>query len=485
MVEVSLKRNFVLNLLNTVTGLLFPLITFPYASRILFPSGIGQVQFFQSIIDYIALCTSLGIPLYAVREISKIRNDKTLTSKTSAEILLLHAMLTFGGYLIVLILISSVGKIQVDIPLFMLLSATLIFNAIGVPWFYQAVEDFKYITIRTVAIRIISLFALFILVKTKEDLLYYGAITVFANVGSNVFNFIRLRKFIDFSCFDLKSLNPGRHLKPALQIFVLNLIVSIYINLDSVMLGFLKNEQAVGYYSAATRLTKTILGIVTSFGTVLLPRFSNMIGNGQINEFNVLANKAVSFVIALSLPLSIGLGFMATPIIHLFCGPNFDPSILTLQLIAPIILFIGLSGIVGMQILYPQGKERMVIIATAAGAIINFTLNYLLIPQYAQYGAAIATTCAEFLVIAIMLIIGKRHLPFSLLTKQNREYVVASLVMTLFLAIILTLDLTDYQKILLGIPVSCIIYFFYLYWRKDIFVMQLKEIINNKIQKKL
>ena len=485
MTEVSLKRNFVLNLLNTVTGLLFPLITFPYASRILLPSGIGQVQFFQSIIDYIALCTSLGIPLYAVREISKIRNDKTLTSKTTAEILLLHAMLTFGGYLIVLILISSVGKIQVDIPLFMLLSATLIFNAIGVPWFYQAVEDFKYITIRTVAIRIISLFALFILVKTKEDLLYYGAITVFANVGSNVFNFFRLRKFIDLNCFDLKSLNPGRHLKPALQIFVLNLIVSIYINLDSVMLGFLKNEQAVGYYSASTRLTKTILGIVTSFGTVLLPRFSNMIGNGQINEFNVLANKAVSFVIALSLPLSIGLGFMATPIIHLFCGPNFDPSILTLQLIAPIILFIGLSGIVGMQILYPQGKERMVIIATAAGAIINFTLNYLLIPQYAQYGAAIATTCAEFLVIAIMLIIGKRHLPFRLLTKQNREYVVASLFMTLFLAVILTFDLTDYQKILLGIPVSCIIYFFYLYWRKDIFVMQLKEIINNKIQKKL
>lgn len=483
MKEVSLKRNFVLNLLNTVTGLLFPLITFPYASRILFPSGIGQVQFFQSIIDYIALCTSLGIPLYAVREISKIRNDKTLTSKTTAEILLLHAMLTFGGYLIVFILISSVGKIQVDIPLFMLLSATLIFNAIGVPWFYQAVEDFKYITIRTVAIRIISLFALFILVKTKEDLLYYGAITVFANVGSNVFNFFRLRKFIDLNCFDLKSLNPGRHLKPALQIFVLNLIVSIYINLDSVMLGFLKNEQAVGYYSAATRLTKTILGIVTSFGTVLLPRFSNMIGNGQINEFNVLANKAVSFVIALSLPLSIGLGFMATPIIHLFCGPNFDPSILTLQLIAPIILFIGLSGIVGMQILYPQGKERMVIIATAAGAIINFTLNYLLIPQYAQYGAAIATTCAEFLVIAIMLIIGKRHLPFKLLTKQNREYVVASLVMTLFLAVILTLDLTDSQNILLGIPVSCIIYSFYLYWRKDIFVMQLKEIINNKIQK--
>lgn len=388
MTEVSLKRNFALNLLNTVTGLLFPLITFPYASRILFADGIGQIQFFQSIIDYIALCTSLGIPLYAVREISKTRNNKALTSKTTVEILLLHALLTLVGYLIVLIMVYTIGKIQVDIPLFLLLSVTLVFNAIGVPWFYQAVEDFKYITIRTIAIRLFSLIALFILVKTKEDLLYYAVITVIANVGSNVFNFFRLRKYIDLKDLGLKMLDPKRHLKPALKIFALNIIISIYINLDSVMLGFLKNEQAVGYYVAATRLTKIILGIVSSFGAVLLPRFSNIIENGQIEEFKTLANKAVSFIILLSLPMTVGLLFMASPIIHLFFGSSFNSSVLTLQLISPIVLFIGLSGIIGMQILYPQRQEKLIIFATGVGAISNFSLNFLLIPIYSQYGAA-------------------------------------------------------------------------------------------------
>ena len=483
MSQTSIKKNFALNLVNTLSGLLFPLITFPYASRILFAEGIGQVQFFQSIIDYISLCTSIGIPLYAVREIAKIRDNKTLMSKTTAEILLLHAMLTAAGYLLVLVLAYNVFKIQVNIPLFLLLSSTLFFSAVGAPWFYQAVEDFKYITLRTISIRLFSLVALFIFVKNQDDLLYYAAITVTANVGSNIFNFFRIRKYICLTDINFRLLDPWKHLKPALKIFVLNLIVSIYVNLDSVMLGFLKNEQAVGYYAAATRLTRAILGVVASFGAVLLPRFSNMIGNGQIEEFKAMANKAVSFVIAISLPMAIGLSFMASPIIHLFCGTGFDPSILTLQLISPIILFIGLSGIVGMQILYPQGKEKLVIIATTTGALTNFTLNYFLIPEYAQYGAAIATSIAEFLVIATMIVVGKKFMPFRLVTKQNLQYVVASVLMVLFLSVIKYINISEIQYLIAGIPASCLIYLSFLHYKNDIFVMQLRLAIMNKIRK--
>ncbi|WP_301706566.1 oligosaccharide flippase family protein, partial [uncultured Parabacteroides sp.] len=275
----SIKRNFVLNLLNTVTALLFPLITFPYASRILFAEGIGRVQFFLSIIDYITLCTALGIPLYAVREIARVRDDTVLRSKTTTEILLLHALLTLAGYGVVLLLAFTIAKIEVDVPLFLLLSATLFFNAIGVAWFYQAIEDFKYITIRTLIVRVVSLVALFVFVKNRNDLFYYAAILVIANVGSNVFNFFRLRKYILF--IPWKELNLWKHLKPALRIFILNLMISIYVNLDSIMLGFLKDEQAVGFYTAATRVTKAVIGIVSSLGMVLLPRFSNMISNRQ------------------------------------------------------------------------------------------------------------------------------------------------------------------------------------------------------------
>ncbi len=473
----SIKNNFLLNLSTTITGLLFPLITFPYASRILMADGIGQVQFFQSIIDYVSLCTALGIPLYAVREIARIRDNKELRSRTTIEILLLHAILTLVGYIVVFILAKTVAKIEIDASLFFLLSTTLFFNTIGVAWFYQAIEDFKYITLRSLFVRILSLVALFIFVKTKQDLFYYAGILVIGTVGNNIFNFFRLRKYIKLSKGEFKRLNLLRHLIPALKIFILNLVISIYVNLDSVMLGFLKNEESVGYYAAATRLTKAILGIVSSLGAVLLPRFSNMITNGQKEEFQLLANKAASFTIALSLPMSVGLIFMAGPIIHIFCGNGFEPSILTLKLVAPIVLFIGLSGIIGMQILYPQGREKYVIISTMVGACINLLINYLLIPQYGQYGAALGTVIAEFMVTVIMILLGRKYLPINILSKQNLHYLIGSIVISILLAFLFVFPLHEVNYLLIGILLSVIVYYAYLLMIKDTLALQLKKLL--------
>lgn len=473
----SIKNNFLLNLSTTITGLLLPLITFPYASRILMADGIGQVQFFQSIIDYVSLCTALGIPLYAVREIARIRDNKELRSRTTIEILLLHAILTLVGYIVVFILAKTVAKIEIDASLFFLLSTTLFFNTIGVAWFYQAIEDFKYITLRSLFVRILSLVALFIFVKTKQDLFYYAGILVIGTVGNNIFNFFRLRKYIKLSKGEFKRLNLLRHLIPALKIFILNLVISIYVNLDSVMLGFLKNEESVGYYAAATRLTKAILGIVSSLGAVLLPRFSNMITNGQKEEFQLLANKAASFTIALSLPMSVGLIFMAAPIIHIFCGNGFEPSILTLKLVAPIVLFIGLSGIIGMQILYPQGREKYVIISTMVGACINLLINYLLIPQYGQYGAALGTVIAEFMVTVIMILLGRKYLPINILSKQNLHYLIGSIVISILLAFLFVFPLHEVNYLLIGILLSVIVYYAYLLMIKDTLALQLKKLL--------
>ena len=473
----SIKNNFLLNLSTTITGLLFPLITFPYASRILMADGIGQVQFFQSIIDYVSLCTALGIPLYAVREIARIRDNKELRSRTTIEILLLHAILTLVGYIVVFILAKTVAKIEIDASLFFLLSTTLFFNTIGVAWFYQAIEDFKYITLRSLFVRILSLVALFIFVKTKQDLFYYAGILVIGTVGNNIFNFFRLRIYIKLSKGEFKRLNLLRHLIPALKIFILNLVISIYVNLDSVMLGFLKNEESVGYYAAATRLTKAILGIVSSLGAVLLPRFSNMITNGQKEEFQLLANKAASFTIALSLPMSVGLIFMAAPIIHIFCGNGFEPSILTLKLVAPIVLFIGLSGIIGMQILYPQGREKYVIISTMVGACINLLINYLLIPQYGQYGAALGTVIAEFMVTVIMILLGRKYLPINILSKQNLHYLIGSIVISILLAFLFVFPLHEVNYLLIGILLSVIVYYAYLLMIKDTLALQLKKLL--------
>lgn len=475
----SIKRNFALNLVNTISGLLFPLVTFPYASRILLADGIGQVQFFQGIIGYISLCTALGIPLYAIREIARVRNDKTLCSKTAIEILLLHSVLTLAGYVMVYVLIATVAKIQVDIPLFLLLSTNLFFTAIGALWFYQGIEDFKYITIRAVLIRLFSLVCLFVFIKDKSDLFYYAAISVTAEVGSNLFNFIRLRKYIDVSQLRLKELRPLRHLRPALKIFAMNVVISIYINLDSVMLGFMKNEAAVGYYAASTRITKSILGVVSSLGTVLLPHFTNLINNNCMDEFQQLVEKVINFTLAISLPLTVGLIFMAAPLIHLFCGDKFEPAILTVQIMAPIILFISLSGIMCWQILFPLDKEKWVVYATLIGAIINFILNLLLIPYYSQYGAGIATSIAECLVVIITIVFARRYVSVKLASKKNIHYYIAAVLMTALLFVLDKLITDEIWYAFTGILLSILIYGGYLWFKKDVFVLQIQNIVVN------
>ena len=461
--------------------MLFPLITFPYAARIIMADGIGQVNFFSSIISYISLFTCLGIPMYAIRETARVRDDQKELSKTTTEILLLHACLTLFGYLAVFIIAFTVPKVMVDIPLFLLLSTSIFFTAIGCEWFYQGVEDFKYITIRAITIKSICVVLLFLLVHSKDDLMFYAIYTVVGSVGNNIFNFLRLRKYVKLKYIDFKEIKPLRHLKPALHIFVLNLVISIYVNLDTVMLGFLKDTTAVGYYTGATKLTKMLLGIVSSLGTVMVPRLSNLIQNGQMEEFRKLSQKAVDFVFALSFPLFLGLIVSAPILIRLFCGPSYEPAISTLQIISPILLFIALSGVLGIQILYPQGKENIVIKCTVFGAITNFTLNLILIPLMANDGAAIATCVAEFMVTFIMLIIGRKYLPIEYSFKRYSNYIIGSAFM--FGAIMLVNNIITMSIIIqlfLMVVVGMSIYGGYLYIKRDemfmnLFVKQLKK----------
>lgn len=481
--STSIKKNFALNFINILSGLLFPLVTFPYASRILMPDGIGLVQFFQTIVGYISLCTALGIPIYAIREIARVRDDQAECNKMTIEILLLHSGLTFIGYVIVAVLIATVSKIQIDIPLFLLLSTNLFFSAIGALWFYQGIEDFKYITIRALVVRILSLIALFVFVKEKSDLFYYAVISVTAEVGSNLFNFYRLRKFISFRNLRWKELNPMRHLRPALKIFALNMIISIYVNLDTVMLGFIRNEASVGYYDASVRITKAILGVVQSLGTVLLPRFANLISNNQMKEFKALADKSISFVICSSLPLMVGLIFMASPLMYLFCGPLFAPSIRAMQIMAPIILFISISGMLGMRILYALGKEKLVIYSTIFGAIINISLNFFLIPDYGHYGAGLSTSIAEFWVTAVMIVLGWKYFPINFFSKQNITYYLATVAIILLLLFLLILLGNGNLFLVVGVLSSVILYLSILYWRQDAFLLQIKTILINKIRR--
>ncbi len=474
----SVKTNYVLNLINIVLGFLFPLITFPYVARVLSPGGIGQVQFYHTIIDYVVLVTSIGIPLYAVREVAKVRSDKTKRNKLTAEILTLHLLFSTIGYIAVGVLALTVPKISENTPLFIILSLSIILSAIGTPWFFQAVEDFKYITIRSLFVRIISLVLLFVMVRDESDLLQYGIVLICGSAGNNIFNFIRLRKYISKEDF-AHDIHPFKHIAPTIKIFLLNVTIGIYTQLSAVLLGFLQTNEAVGYYSMPQKIVTVILTMVTALSGVLLPRLSNYIGSGNKEQFKHLGNKAISFVVALTLPIAVGLILLSKPITLVMFGEQYEQSYLVLVIWAPIISIIGLSQVYGKSILYSTGHETLMTLCTLLGMLVYLGVGIPGIIKYSIYGAATASFFAELAVTLSMMIFGKVYHPCTLFRRDNLTYLFAALLMAIPVYLI-TLLKSNILQLALGIPIGAITYFAFLIIKKDSFYIEIKNIVLSK-----
>lgn len=469
----SVKVNYILNLINTGTQMLFPLITFPYVCRVIEADGIGQINFFQSIISYISLFTCLGIPMYAIREIARDRSDVVQMNRTAMEILLLHSMLTLVGYAIVAILCLTVPQIQVNIPLFLILSLTIFFTAIGCEWFYQGIEDFKYITIRGLIIKTISVVLLFIFVKSKTDLLYYGCYTVFGVLGGNIFNFFRLRKYIHRENIIFSELHIKRHIKPVLKVFSFSVVTSIYLQLNTVLLGFLKNALAVGYFAAATKVMQMLLTMSACLGSVMMPRASHLIAENKEDEFNRLIQKSYDFTLAIALPMTIGLIFCAPSLIMALCGVKFEHSILPSQIIAPIILMVAISNVFGIQVLFPKGKINIVTLCCGIGAVADLILNLCLIPFFSYIGTSIAYLGAEVATTVSMYFIGRKYIPIIYFKKSHLTYALGCVVIAFALYSLSLLQLPTFTILFLQGCCGVLAYFIILCICKDEMLVQI------------
>lgn len=469
----SVKVNYILNLINTGTQMLFPLITFPYVCRVIEADGVGQINFFQSIISYISLFTCLGIPMYAIREIARDRSDVVQMNRTAMEILLLHSMLTLVGYAIVAILCLTVPQIQVNIPLFLILSLTIFFTAIGCEWFYQGIEDFKYITIRGLIIKTVSVVLLFIFVKSKTDLLYYGCYTVFGVLGGNIFNFFRLRKYIHRENIIFSELHIKRHVKPVLKVFSFSVVTSIYLQLNTVLLGFLKNALAVGYFAAATKVMQMLLTMSACLGSVMMPRASHLIAENKEDEFNRLIQKSYDFTLAIALPMTFGLIFCAPSLITALCGVKFEHSILPSQIIAPIILMVAISNVFGIQVLFPKGKINIVTLCCGIGAVADLILNLCLIPYFSYIGTSIAYLGAEVATTVSMYFIGRRYIHIVYFKKSHLTYASGCIVMAFALYGLSLLQLPTLTILLLQGCCGVLAYFIILCICKDEMLVQI------------
>ncbi|MCM3763518.1 flippase [Neobacillus niacini] len=425
--EKSLKVNFILNFIRVLMLIIFPLITFPYASRVLLPSGIGKVNFAISVVSYFLLFASLGINTYGIREAAKLRNDRSQLTKLVKELFTINLFFSILAYLLLFLALWLIPHFSGYRMLLLICSIQIVAAAIGVEWLYSALEEYTYITIRSIAFQILSLILLFTFVKDSGDYVNYAMITIIASSGSYILNFINSRKYINW--FEKSKLDLKKHMKPILVIFSLNLSVNIYTNLDSVMLGFIKGDVAVGLYTAAVKIIKIVGMLITSLGAVLLPRLAFYLNENRESEFDELIKKSLNFVLLLSIPAVIGLSLLSRPIILIFSGEAYLPALIPMQILAPIILLTSISNLTGMQILVPSNRERLLVISVTASAITNFVLNLFFIPKYGVIGASIATLVAEILAMSLQIYFLREYFKGKKLFGYVYQYLIAGLCM--------------------------------------------------------
>ena len=399
MKQKSLKLNFIMNAILTMSSVIFPLITVPYVSRVLLDVGTGKVTFATSIVTYFMMFAQLGIPTYGIRACANVRDDKEELSRVTHELFFISMVMTILSYILLAAAIIFVPRLREDKTLMIVTSFMIILGTIGVEWLYKGLEQYSYITIRSIIFKAISVIAMFFLVRAESDYVMYGAITVFASSASYVMNLINVRKYITLK--PVGGYNLKRHFKPIAVFFAMACATTIYTNLDNVMLGFMKTDSDVGLYNAAVRVKTILVSLVTSLGTVLLPRASYYVEHGMMDEFKVIARKALNFVFLAAAPLALYFVIYAREGILLLMGDAFADSTAPMQIIMPTLLLIGITNILGIQILVPLGREKIVLYSEIAGAVVDVVINALLIPGMGASGAAIGTLVAEAVVLAV------------------------------------------------------------------------------------
>lgn len=481
MKEKSIKVNMFLNTLRVSLSLIFPLITFPYVSRILSAENIGKVQFGSSIIAYVSLIAMLGINAYAVREGSPLRNDKKKFGKFANQVFSINLITTFISYLILAIIIFLPTKISFYRNLILIQSLTLLFTTIGVDWIYTIYEDYAYITKKSIFTQILSLLLLFLFIKKSDDYYLYAFISVIAGVGVNIFNFIHVKKYCKLGI--TTNLDIKKHLKPMFLLFSNELAIKTYVNSDIIILGFMTNDFTVGIYSVSVKIYSIVKSLINAMIGVTIPRLAVYNNDKEKKKRNDLSEAILKMAITFIIPAIIGINILSKEIVIIISGSAYLQAYSSLNILSFALIFSVLGNFLTNGILIIHKKEKQVLLATVIAAITNVILNFLIIPILKENGAALTTVIAEAIVVIITFVYAKKIFRFPNMTKTILTSLVGCITIFLYSLIIKAFIPTNILEIILIVFGSIILYIITLFILKNEIVVHYFNVLKNKYNK--
>lgn len=473
----SVTKNYIYNLIYQLLLLVLPLITTPYVSRILGAENIGIYSFTISITTFFVIFGSLGVATYGQREIAYYQNDKKKYSKIFWEIAIFRIIvMTFSMIVFYFVFVFRTNEYSMFYKILLL---ELFGNAIDISWFFQGMEDFKKIVLRNSLVKIISIICVFAFVRDSGDLVKYFFIYVFSVLVGYVSIWLYLPKYLEK--IKIKELHILRHLKPTIGLFIPQIAIQVYTLLDKTMIGsIISDKSEVGYYEQGQKIIKVLLTVVTSLGTVMLPRIASIFANGDKEKIQEYMKKSFNMVYLLAFPMIFGIIAVSKAFVPIFFGEGYDRVAVLMSVISPILLLVGLSNVTGTQFLLPTKRQKEFTISVCCGAVVNLITNGLLIWRFGAIGASIGTIIAEFTVTIIQMYFTRKDFNYKKIVLLSWKYLFSSVVMFGVCLVIRHFITRNIISVLVQVVVGASVYGISLLVLKDKFIY---EVINRVLRK--
>ena len=464
MPKKSITKNYLYNLAYQILILILPLITTPYLSRVLGAKGTGIYSYTYTIVNYFVLFGSLGVALYGQREIAYAQQKKHKRKKIFIELVLFRFITIAIATLVYYICFMKTGEYSVY---YRILLFELIAGAFDISWFFQGLEEFKKTVTRNILVRTISVALIFILVKKETDLVTYMYIYSLADfIGRGV---------------KVKNINLIHQIRPIILLFIPQITSKLYNMLDTTMLGrIVADKSEAGYYEQSQKVIRLMLTVVTSLGTVMIPRMANMFANGEKKEINYYMKRSFCFTFMLSFPMMFGIISVSKAFTPIFFGPGYEKTAILMSIISPIVLLMGIANVLGNQYLLPTKRQKEYTISVGVGVIVNFVLNYIFITLWQSIGACIATVVSQVVVDLMQFRQLKNEISIKRVVKLSYKYLFASLIMFAACSLTKLIISTGIISIVLQVAVGVMVYGFILIRLKDEYLYMLLRKIYEK-----
>lgn len=472
----KLISNYLFTVLYQLLIVITPFITTPYVSRVLKPEGIGTDAYVLSIVQLFLVFAALSIPIYGSRQIA----TKLDQNERSKEFWSIYCVQLFISLITTVCYVLFIFTVQDYKILFLIHIFDLVAATIDISWYFIGKEQIKKIATRNIIIRVVSIILIFTLVKDIKDLPIYIMINTTTLFVGQLIMWIPLLKEVSFQKIAFRNIKV--HIGPILSLFLPQIMIQVYILVNRIVLGHVSGKVEVGFYNQADKVIRIALGFITSLGSVLLPRMAKEFALGNTISMKKYINFALQFVLMITCPMTLGLMGISSNFISWFLGNEYYTVINLLIIMSPVIFFVGLANIFGIQILVSTNQNNKYAISITVGAVLSLITNILLVPYIASTATAIALLVAEGSGAIIQMYFARKYYNFKTFSVMFIKYLGLSILV--FFSIRATEIFIDVSPLLLTfiqLLIGVGIYFAGLIIVKDSFVLTILKKINDKV----